>query len=128
MRNNTMRALWILLGLMSMAVGTASAQDPVVVDSAHYTLVFENEQVRVLRIRYGPGEESVMHDHPAGVAVSLDDSHMQFTLPDGQVVESEFEEGSAIWAPAGPHVPKNLTDQTSELILVEIKEQPQAVE
>jgi quercetin dioxygenase-like cupin family protein len=128
MRNNVMRALWILLGLMSTAVGSASAQDPVVVDSAHYSLVFENEQVRVIRIRYGPGEESVMHDHPAGVAVSLNDSHMQFTLPDGQVVESEFEAGSAIWAPAGPHVPKNLTDQASELILVEIKEHPQAVE
>ena len=123
-----MRALWILMGLMSLAVGTAYAQDPVVVDSTHYSLVFETEQVRVLRIRYGPGEESVMHGHPDGVAVSLNDSHMQFTLPDGQVVESEIEAGSAIWAPAGPHVPKNLTDQASELILVEIKEQPQAVE
>jgi quercetin dioxygenase-like cupin family protein len=128
MRNNMMRALWILLGLMSMAVGTAFAQDPVVVDSTHYSLVFENEQVRVLRIQYGPEEESVMHDHPDGVAVALNDSHMQFTLPDGQVVESEIEAGSAIWAPAGPHVPKNLTDQSSELILVEIKQQPQAVE
>jgi hypothetical protein len=128
MKDGVMRVLWTLLTLMPLAVVPAFAQDPVVVDSAHYTLVFENDQVRVLRIRYGPNEESVMHDHPAGVAVSLDDSHMQFKLPDGQVVESKSEAGAAEWAPAGPHVPKNLTDQTSEIILVEIKEQPRAAE
>ena len=117
-----MRVLWTLLALTSLAAGPAFGQDPVVVDSAHYTLVFENDQVRVLRIQYGPHEESVMHDHPAGVAVYLTGGNMQFTLPDGQVVESQGEAGEAIWAPAGPHVPKNLTDQASELILVEIKE------
>lgn len=117
-----MRVLWTLLAVTSIAAAPALAQDPVAVDSAHYTLVFENEQVRVLRIQYGAHEESVMHDHPAGVAVYLTGGNMQFTLPDGQVVESQGEAGEAIWAPAGPHVPKNLTDQPTELILVEIKE------
>ena len=68
-----MRALWMVLGLVPLAVGPALAQDPVVVDSAHYKLKFENEHVRVLRITYGPNEESVMHYHPAGVAVFLVD-------------------------------------------------------
>jgi quercetin dioxygenase-like cupin family protein len=117
-----MRVLWTLLAVTSIAAGPALAQDPVAVDSAHYTLLFENDQVRVLRIQYGAHEESVMHDHPAGVAVYLTGGNMQFTLPDGQVVESRGEAGEAIWAPAGPHVPKNLTDQPTELILVEIKE------
>ncbi|CAN5897596.1 hypothetical protein BH20GEM1_BH20GEM1_03790 [soil metagenome] len=119
-----MRVSWTLLAMTVLAAGPAFAQDPVVVDSAHYTLVFENEQVRVLRIEYGPGEESVMHDHPAGVAVSLEDSHTQFTLADGQVVESALKAGDAIWAPAGSHVPKSLSDKPSSLILVEIKDPP----
>lgn len=119
-----MRILWTLLALTSLAAGPAFAQDPVVVDSAHYTLVFENDQVRVLRIQYGPGEESVMHAHPAGVAVFLGDSRMQFTLPDGQVVESSGKTGDVIWAEAGPHLPKSLSDQPSEIILIEIKEAP----
>jgi quercetin dioxygenase-like cupin family protein len=34
---------------------------------------FENEQVRVLRIGYGAGEKSVMHEHPNAVAVFLTD-------------------------------------------------------
>ena len=33
------------------------AQDPVHVDLRHYTVEFENDQVRVLRIRYGPHEK-----------------------------------------------------------------------
>ena len=119
-----MRVLWTFLALTAVLAGPALAQDPVVVDAAHYTLVFENEQVRVLRITYGPGEESVMHDHPAGVAVPLEDSHMQFTLADGQVMESTLKAGEAIWAPAGPHVPKSLSDKPSSIILVEIKDPP----
>jgi hypothetical protein len=40
------------------------AQDPVHVDPRHYTVEFENDQVRGLRIRYGPHEKSVMHGIP----------------------------------------------------------------
>jgi hypothetical protein len=123
-----MRVLWTLLALTALAVVPAYAQDPVVVDSAHYTLVFENDQVRVLRIRYGPNEASVMHEHPAGVAVFLDDQNGQFTLPDGQVVEVQGKARDAIWTEAGAHLPQNLSDQPFELILVEIKEQPHATE
>ena len=40
-------------------------QDPVRVDPEHYRVELENEKVRVLRVRYGPHEKSVMHGHPA---------------------------------------------------------------
>ena len=30
-------------------------------DHRHYKVEFENERVRVLRIKYGPGEKSVVH-------------------------------------------------------------------
>jgi len=123
-----MRILWTLLALAPLTASAAFAQDPVVVDSAHYTLVFENEQVRVLRIQYGPNETSVMHDHPAGVAVFFDDYATQFTLPDGQVVEAKGEARNAIWTEAGAHLPRNLSDQPMELILVEIKGQSHEME
>ena len=35
--------------------------DPVKADSKHYTVEFENDKVRVVRIRYGTREKSVMH-------------------------------------------------------------------
>ncbi len=116
-----MRALWMALALVPLAAGPALAQDPVVVDSAHYKVEFENEHVRVLRITYGPNESSVMHYHPAGVAVFLVDQKVQFTLPDGETVEVENRAGEAIWVEAGKHLPRNMTDQPLELILVELK-------
>jgi len=33
-------------------------------DSEHYTIEFENEYVRVLRIHYGPHEQGNIHNHP----------------------------------------------------------------
>ena len=53
--------------------------DPVKVDPQHYKVEFENERVRVLRIKYGAGEKSVMHSHPESIAVFLTDAHAKFT-------------------------------------------------
>ncbi len=118
-----MRAASMLVALMSLAAIPAWAQDPVLVDSAHYGLEFENDDVRVIRITYGPNESSVMHYHPAGVAVFLTDQRVQFTLPDGQTVEVEAQAGEVLWTEAGSHLPQNLSDRPLELILVEIKTQ-----
>ena len=117
-----MRTPGLLLALLALAAGPALAQDPVVVDSEHYKLEFENEHVRVIRITYGPNEESVMHYHPAAVAVFLVDQKVQFTFPDGGTAEVQTKAGETIWTQAGPHLPKNLTDGPLELILVEMKE------
>lgn len=108
-------ALWI------MSAVPALAQDPVKVDPKHYTVEFENEQVRVLRISYGAGEKSVMHDHPNGVAVFLTDGQVKFTTPDGKSREDAAKAGSTQWAPGGKHLPENTGDKPFELILVELK-------
>ena len=71
----------------------ALAQDPVKVDAKHYKVEFENEQVRVLRITYGPGEKSVMHEHPDAVAAFLTDSKCKFHLPDGTNAGAGQEDG-----------------------------------
>ncbi len=116
-----MRTASMLLALVLLAVGPALAQDPVEVDSDHYRLVFENDDVRVLRISYGPHEKSVMHYHPAGVVVFLTNGKTRFTLLDGQTVEIEGNAHEAIWTEAGPHLPQNIGDQPLEVILVEVK-------
>ncbi len=118
-----MRTSWMFLALLPFAASPALAQDPVVVDSDHYKVEFENEHVRVIRITYGPNETSVMHYHPAGVAVFLVDQKVQFTLPDGETVELESKTGEVIWTEAGKHLPKNMGDGPLELILVELKTQ-----
>ncbi len=74
----------LLAGLMA---ATAWAQDPVKVDPKHYKVETENAQVRVLRVHYGLKEKSVMHSHPAAVAVFLADGRGKFTFPNGTTEE-----------------------------------------
>ena len=95
--------------------------DPTEVDSDHYKAEFENDRVRAVRISYGPGEKSVMHYHPAGVAVFLTDQKVKSTMTDGSTQEVEAKAGEALWMEAGQHLPENLADKPLELILVELK-------
>jgi quercetin dioxygenase-like cupin family protein len=103
------------------AAKTTTAQDPVKVDAKHYQVEVENAQVRVLRVSYGPKEKSVMHRHPAGVAISLTDTHGKFTLSGGKTEERHFKAGETKWLPAESHLPESLSDKPFELILIELK-------
>jgi len=47
---------------------TTMAEDGVVADPEHYTVEFENDKIRIIRIKYGPGEKSVMHTHGPNAA------------------------------------------------------------
>ncbi len=105
----------------SAVVRTWAGADPVEVDPDHYKLEFENEQVRVLRISYEPGEKSVMHRHPASLAVFLTDQKVKFAAPDGTEQETAGEPGQTNWSEAEQHLPENIGDQPMELILVEMK-------
>lgn len=107
-------------------LAVASAQDAATVDAKHYKVEFENDQVRVLRITYGPHEKSVMHSHPAGVTVFLSDGHAKFTLPDGKIIDVPVKKGSAQWTDATTHLPENVGDKGFEVIQVELKTKPAA--
>jgi quercetin dioxygenase-like cupin family protein len=109
-----------LLATLLLAAA-AAAQDPVRVDAKHYQVMTDNEQVRVLRITYGPGEKSVLHEHPDSVAVMLTDHHVRFHAA-GDAREDVVAKGGTVrWAPGGTHLPENLASQPMEVILVELK-------
>jgi hypothetical protein len=98
-----------------------AGSDPVQVDPKHYKVELENDRVRVLRIKYGPHEKSVMHGHPALVGVFLTDAHSRFTYPDGRTEDIQTKAGEVMAFDAFEHLPENLSDQTMELIAVELK-------
>ena len=104
-----------------MGASAARAQDPVKVDPKHYSVAFENDAVRVLRIHYGPGEKSVMHSHPDSVIVFLEDQKAKMTHPDGKSEEVSGKKGDAVFSPAGAHLPENIGSGPIEVILVELK-------
>jgi hypothetical protein len=70
--------------LSAAFVVPAMAQDAAKVDAKHYTVEFENDQIRILRIKYGPKEKSVMHAHPNSVAVFLTEARSSSGCPMGR--------------------------------------------
>ena len=93
---------------------------PVKVDSRHYKVEFENDQVRVLRITFAPGEKSVMHEHRAGVVVALTDHRVKFHFPNGKTEERTAKARGAQWVAAKKLLTENVGDKPVEVILAGI--------
>lgn len=116
-----MRRFVLLAALLCLTGSVAFAQDPVKVDPKHYKVEFENSEVRILRVHYGPHEKSVMHYHPDAVITCVTDMHAKFTMPDGTSVQQDKKAGETMFTPAGKHLPENTSDTAMEGVLVEVK-------
>lgn len=91
-------------------------------DPKHYKTIAENDRVRVLHVRYGHGEKSMMHEHPALVAIPLGPTRMRMHMPDGTAQDAPvMKKGDAIFDPSTMHIPENVGTAPAELILVELK-------
>jgi quercetin dioxygenase-like cupin family protein len=120
------RVVLSVVAVVALAGATVvlRAQDAAKVDAKHYTVAFENDQVRVLKVHYGPGEKSVMHSHPNTVAVFITDAKGRFTFPDGKTQEFNVKAGEAMADTAKVHLPENTGDKAFDLVLVELKGKP----
>jgi mannose-6-phosphate isomerase-like protein (cupin superfamily) len=97
------------------------AQDPSKVDANHYTVDFENDDVRVLRILYAAGEKSVMHGHPKSVVVFLTDARGRFTYPDGKTEDLLVKAGQVMYTGPTEHLPENTGERPFEVLQIELK-------
>jgi quercetin dioxygenase-like cupin family protein len=99
----------------------AGAPDVVTADPKHSKVEFENDQVRVIRYHYDPGDKSPLHGHPDNVQIMLTDSQADITTPDGKTSPISGTAGEARWRPAGQHAVQNTGDKAFDGILVEMK-------
>ena len=109
------------VALCVSAVSVVWAQDAVKVDPKHYSVISENDQVRILKAHYGAHEKSVMHSHPNVVAVYLSNGTVSFTFPDGKKQDATMKQGEAGYVAATTHLPENTSDQGFDVIIVELK-------
>lgn len=107
--------------IVCLAMNFATAQDPTKVEPKHYKLHFENDRVQVVDVHYGPHEKSEMHDHPAGVSVSVTGGHLRFTDQNGKVTEVYAKAGEARWFPAHKHTVENIGDEPYNGVYIGIK-------
>jgi mannose-6-phosphate isomerase-like protein (cupin superfamily) len=98
--------------------------DPVVLEPNKNILLFENDQVRVLRSLREPGETEKIHEH-TGVGravVCLTDLDASVKSADGTTVTLHKSAGDAFWADGRVmHAATNTGAKKYELILVEVK-------
>jgi len=111
-------AIFIAASALSIA---AFAEDAVIADPDHYAVEFENDKVRIIRIKYGPGEKSVMHTHGPNASIIITPATMRMTTPDGKSEVVTMQAGEVAWADAEEHLPENLSDGLVEVVLVELK-------
>jgi quercetin dioxygenase-like cupin family protein len=104
-----------------LVLATARAQDPVKLDPAHYKVILDNKQVRVLDVRLKPGEKTPMHSHPNHVIYSLTGGTVKFTLADGKTETATMRAGQAVWHNAETHAGENVGKTATHALDIELK-------
>lgn len=96
--------------------------DAVTADPDHYSVAFENDALRIVRVAYGPGESSTMHYHPASCAISLGEPSWSMTDTDGTVTTNTGVHGEVGCEEEYAHMPENSSEGAAEAYLVEFKD------
>jgi len=95
--------------------------DPVASNPGLYSVLLENELVRVLEYRDAPGERTTPHDHPDSVMVTLSSFRRRLHADGGAQRDVELAEGQALWLPAQRHAGENIGETTTHVLFVELK-------
>jgi hypothetical protein len=83
---------------------------------------FENDVARFLRVRYAPGEQSVMHRQLPPCVIFLTDQTFDFSVPDGIGGPASVPAGALGRSDGTVHLPENIGEETAEFIMVEFKD------
>jgi uncharacterized RmlC-like cupin family protein len=99
-----------------------SSLDPLKVDSKQYKIEFENDQVRVFRVKIGPHAATPMHEHTLKRIVTYwTDANMRVTNADGKVENQQHKAGDVVWGEHAKHKEQNMGDNTFEAVVTELK-------
>ena len=87
----------------------------------YYSVLFENENIRVIDHRLNPGETEPMHSHPPMYVYFLEDADVTIIGPDGNKTPESLKKEQNFLAPALSHSIENTGNTSLHSILVELK-------
>lgn len=119
----TRRQLAALLASFGVA-DRSLAQDPARSNPRSYSVVFENDRVRVLEYLSRPGLGVCgqgVHSHPAHLTIAMTPIKAKVTLPDGKVITVQNQVGDVFWEEASTHQVENIGGSNSRAYMVELK-------
>ncbi len=115
----------VLAMLVALGVTRESlAQDAVTSDPRSFRVVLENESVRVLEYKSGPGLGVCgqgMHYHPDRVGVSLTGAKVKVTNAEGRTVVREIAPGHVSFSLAETHSVENIGGSGTRTYIIELK-------
>lgn len=113
-----------LVTLLLLFPSIAEAQDAAVTNPDKYSVILENDSVRVLDYLDHPGDKTTPHSHPRFVLYALSDFQRTLTFPDGKSVTREFKTGDVIFMEEQIHIGENVGKTDTHVIIVELKTPP----
>ena len=114
-------------GAILMALATAVTAGGVpqshIASPEVYKVLAEDQQMRVIRATWQPGQRDAMHSHPRLAAYSLTDCRFRIYRADGSSVVKSFRanDGARVKGPTKKHSFENISEQPCQTLLVEIK-------
>ncbi len=120
----TKKQLIVLSAASALLVGAAMslAQDAVKTQPDNNKVLFENDRVRVLEVKFAPGSTLKMHSHPAHVVYFPEGAKTKMTDSAGKVTELESKKGEARWVDPVTHTVENTGKTPAHAIVVELKD------
>src|SRR5689334_4380749 len=100
--------------------------DPTATDPDKYSVVFENDRVRVLEYRDEPGARTLPHEHPDSVMITLSGFDRRLIAADGASRDVTLEPAQVRWLDAQTHSGENTGTTPTHVVFVELKEPAQA--
>lgn len=114
-------AAWMLIAPGCAATAPLAAGDPAKVAPDRYTVLLENDRVRVLEARDKPGDKTPLHSHPAYLVYVLAPATRKIVAPDGAAKVVALKKGQVLWFEPTAHTEENVGKTDTHLLLVEVK-------
>ena len=95
--------------------------DAVRLEPERFRIEFENEHVRIVRLRFAAHEKGIMVHHPPRVLATITDVAVKLKFADGRTDERGAPAGVAAWLDAETLQTENASDAPLEVVLVEPK-------
>jgi quercetin dioxygenase-like cupin family protein len=121
------RLFIILAAVCAVTFGVAYAQEKNPADDKQKSAgtetksLLENEQMRVVEIRFKPGAKTATLSHPNRFVYALTDGALVFSPPGKTPYELSFKSGEALWLPAESTATENDSDKDVRTLVVEMK-------
>jgi hypothetical protein len=83
-------------------------------------ILFENDKLRILRIKFKKGQKIATHSHPPNYVYALTSARFKSIKPRGKSEIIKMKEGEGAWSDSLSHAVENLSD--TAMLQIELKE------